>query len=427
MGALLLVALVGVVAVVASRIAVEEAVHDATAGTRGLADALAAPLVDERVRAGDSVAIEKLGRVLENRMRTGSITHIVVYDEGGRVLWSEDEDLRSQTVELTSDVRALFGTRDVLVEDPDRSPWSQHAESEQIKVYAGALDADGAPFVLEAHHPSAPIDDDRAFILQSLVPIILGTLLLFLLGTLPLAIGLARRVDRAAASRSALLGQSLEALQADRHRLAQRLHDGVVQDLSAAGYTLAVLAEPGPGSDPLPQSVQETVRRLRDLMRDDIAQLRTLVTDLFPDELEDGNLIAAIKAVQSRSGERFGLDVRLEELAGLDDLDETTSALVFRVVREGLANVGRHAGAVTATVSVRRVGESDGELVVVAVADDGAGLSDSALRSVRDGHVGLRLLARQVESRGGHLHLSDAEGGGAVLTATIPVPSSRVV
>jgi len=422
LSAAVLVVIGAVTAAFASRLAVDEEVHEARDQTRAMADRIASPLVDKAVRHGDPDALALLDRVLENRMRDGSVTHIVVYTENGLVLWSDNEGIRRQRVRLEDDVAALLGTRNVAIHEPgerDQHPWSEPGDEDLIEVYAGARDVDGTPFVFEAYMSPDVIADNRADLFRALLPIVLCMILLFMVATLPLAIDLARRVDRAAASRSTLLRASLGALQDERRRVAQILHDGVIQDLAAVGYTLSTLDDRDTGSAAVQDRTRETTGRIQELIRDDLHQLRSLVGDLFPSDLEGGDLTAALGAVRSRSSQRYGLDVTLD-LQGLEGLDDATSGAVYRVVREAVSNVGNHARASTAVVSVHRT--VDG--VAVTVADDGVGLSEAETIAEGDEireHVGLRLLSRQLEERGGWGRLADGPDGGAVLTAWIPV------
>lgn len=405
-----------VLTVVGARLVVDEAMVDAEQSTRSMADVLASPLVDDALRDGDPEAIEQVGQVLDHRMRDGSVTHIVVYDRDGQVLWSDNEAILGRRVVLDRDVQALFGTEDSLVEaQGEVHPWSEPGDASLIQTYVGAYDSNGEPFVFETYVPPQRIDRDRHALLTTLLPYVAAAIAVFLLATLPLAIGLARRVDRDAERRSALLADSVQALNDDRQRVAQYLHDGVIQDLSAAGYTLTLLATSEPGACGPDDRTRETAERLVALLQDDVRQLRTLVGDLFPHDLVDGNLTSALAAIRDRSRERFGLDVQLHA-DGVDDLDETTSSLVFQVVREGIANVGRHARASTACVAVGRSVED----IVVSVTDDGVGPGTTPVDD-EGNHFGLRLLSRQVAGYGGRLELSGAPGGGAVLTATIPV------
>jgi len=90
-----------------------------------------------------------------------------------------------------------------------------------------------------------------------------------------------------------------------------------------------------------------------------------------------------------------------------------TARLAYRVVREGLRNIVKHAQATAGKVEVRR--ESD--LIAVSVSDNGRGVHDA---QVAEGHLGLRLLEDTVRDLGGQMTLQSSPYGGAVLEASFP-------
>jgi signal transduction histidine kinase len=86
---------------------------------------------------------------------------------------------------------------------------------------------------------------------------------------------------------------------------------------------------------------------------------------------------------------------------------------VVAVVREGLTNVARHAGAGSVTVTVA-VADSH---LSVRVADDGRGIPPGGRRS------GLANLRTRAERHGGALDLRE-EGGTTTLCWTVPLPAA---
>jgi signal transduction histidine kinase len=97
-------------------------------------------------------------------------------------------------------------------------------------------------------------------------------------------------------------------------------------------------------------------------------------------------------------------------------LDPDIARIAYRVTREGLRNVVKHAGASTARVTIR---PGEGRRVDVRVSDDGQGLPPGP--SDGDRHMGLDLLAATVREAGGDLVVETAPGGGVVLAASLPV------
>ena len=60
---------------------------------RAVARTIVAPLADDEFHAKDPAALARMGQVMENRSRDGSISHIKVWADAGnghgRVLWSD--------------------------------------------------------------------------------------------------------------------------------------------------------------------------------------------------------------------------------------------------------------------------------------------------------------------------------------------------
>ena len=420
---LVMLAIIGIGTTMVSRmLAVDSTLDDARARARSMTHLVVAPLVNLELRSGDQAARARLGRVLEDRLDDGSVIHVWIYDPQGQVLWSDDASYISQRVELAPDVQQLFGTSLDLTAEPGKlepHPWSEPADADLIQSYVGARDADGQPFVLEADLSPADIDEQSARFTRALLPVALGAMLLFVLATFPLSLSLAKRVDRAASQRSALLSRSLAAWHEERRRMAQVLHDGVIQDLSAASYALPMVIDRLPAADTADLAARDAADRIGGLLEEDLRELRSIVHDLFPDELSGtGGLAAALETLRSRTAGRNGLNVLL---AVDPDIDVPTSSagLAYRVVREGLNNIARHAHAGAARVVVSQADDA----VVVTVADDGVGLS--AGDGGGEGHMGLRLLEAQLADVGGRLDLRDGPDRGAVLTAWVPAELPR--
>jgi signal transduction histidine kinase len=96
-------------------------------------------------------------------------------------------------------------------------------------------------------------------------------------------------------------------------------------------------------------------------------------------------------------------------------VSEAVQALVFRVAREALRNVDRHARATRATV---HLSYSDATLAV-SVRDDGVGLLSPDVFE-RRGHLGLRTIRQRIADQGGKFFVEQATPHGVVVEAVIP-------
>ena len=183
-------------------------------------------------------------------------------------------------------------------------------------------------------------------------PLTLGSLLVLVAAVVPLSLTLARRIDRANAGRREILRRSLRSWQRERERLAQSLHDDVIQDLSAMGYALPR----GAGGTP-----RRPARRSRagdgraDDRRADPQRPGPARRAHRPRPVRAArtpSLDAALHALAQRHRERgLGVDLTTDPDLGVG---KAAGTLVYRIVREGLHNVAKHADATAVTVRVAR-------------------------------------------------------------------------
>jgi two-component system NarL family sensor kinase len=213
---------------------------------------------------------------------------------------------------------------------------------------------------------------------------------------IPIALSLARRIKRHENDRSRLLERALSVSDRERVRFAADLHDGPIQDLAGISYALGAVA---------PTVVERhapLMARVQDALQRSIESLRSLMTDLYPPDLRSGNLDQTIVTLTDRLRDE-GIEVQLD-LAEVPTLSEEGAATLYRVARESLANVQKHAQASTVRISLdvlQGLHGTDQPWVRLAVADDGVGVDPAKMDRRAEGHLGLRLLVDRVESLGG--------------------------
>lgn len=399
------------VVLVSQHVAEEEARRDAASRAAGIAHGVAAPFVNERVRAGNPRALAHLTRVLDARIAEGGVTHVVLWGTDGRILWADTDALIGQRGSPSSGAVEALRTMGSVVHLPDEREEAAeeiaYGERGELEVYVGIRDADDVPLVFEAYLPPDRIAVDRAAVMPQLLTVGLGSLLLFQLALVPIAWLLVRRVDDAQRARHRMLTQAAAAWGHQRRSLAQDLHDGVIQDLAAIGYGLSAIAdrvseEPGLG---------DVTTRLRGAVRHAEEALRTMVLDLIPPDLGGDGLANAVEDLAQRP-RAAGLDVTIDVPDHLPS-SETTLRLAYQVVREGLRNVDKHATASRVTVRVR----VEGAGLLVEVIDDGTGPPDGGAVPGQ----GLALLGSALADAGGWLRLEPTEGGRTALRAGVPL------
>jgi signal transduction histidine kinase len=193
----------------------------------------------------------------------------------------------------------------------------------------------------------------------------------------------------------------IEAGQRERQRLERNLHDGAQQRLVAVSLELAVLRERLSEDADASGRVDEMKREVA-LSLD---ELRDLARGLHPAVLSGHGLAVALDSLAARAPVPVRLSMDLPRR-----LPDAVEVAAYYVVSESIANVGKHAGAASATIDVR---ELDGRLIVEII-DDGGGGADTEAGS------GLRGLADRVEALNGRLRVWSPVGGGTRVRAEIP-------
>jgi signal transduction histidine kinase len=400
---------------VGSRIAEDQALSEARNVARLLAQRVAAPLVTEAYRQGDPRAKRRLESAMRERIRDGSIVHIKLWNPDGTVLWSDESSMIGRAYPIDEEDRKLFGTTDATADVSTldkKENVNEQSSGELLEVYAGARDDTGRPIMFEAYLPLDTLHRQEVAIITGVLPVGIGGLLLFAIVVLPMAIRLSRRVERHEAERSKMMRHALVASELERRRIAQELHDGVIQDLAGITFALPTVTASLP-DDEDGNEARETVDSVTDLVQKDATALRSMLVELYPPDLGGKGFAMAVRDIArtaSEQGVAVKVDVDPDLVVPLD-----VATLAYRVIREGLRNVVKHARATAAEVRMR---VESGRLDVV-VADDGEGV-DPATTAER-GHLGLQLLRDTVSDLGGTLRLGANEPRGAVLNVSIPM------
>ena len=229
-------------------------------------------------------------------------------------------------------------------------------------------------------------------------------------GTFAGAHGAARDIGEVDRLEADLRRQAAElAASEERAHLARELHDSVTQALFSMTLqvrSLELLLDRDPGR------VAGKLAELRELQRDALAEVRALIFELRPGNVEEHGLVQALRTHAAGLSERIGLPIDVTGDLGARPAPEIEDAL-YRIAQEGLHNVIKHASAHHATVEIAR--GADG--VLIRVTDDGRGFDPEA---VPDGHLGLTGMHARAQRLGGRFSVSSQPGRGTVVEAVVP-------
>jgi len=205
----------------------------------------------------------------------------------------------------------------------------------------------------------------------------------------------------------------VEAGEAERSRLAQEIHDGPAQALTNAIFQVEYIDRV---MDQDVRVAHTEMRFLRDLLRRELGDMRSFITQLRPPLLEqlglDGAIADTVDTMKTLTG--LPIDVALE--APSDRLAEAEQTVVLRIVQEALQNVRKHAAASRMTVSSRMAGTD----WVLEVRDDGRGFDAGAVAARGRRNFGLQFMRERAELIGARFEVRSRPAGGTVVVLSIP-------
>jgi signal transduction histidine kinase len=218
---------------------------------------------------------------------------------------------------------------------------------------------------------------------------------------------LAQRVESLARSRADLVA----AADAERRRIERDLHDGAQQRLVSLAMNLGMARE---RLTDTPEALRRAIADAHDEAVLALSELREFIRGLHPAVLNDRGLDAALSGLAARAPLPVRLRVDVPRPAS-----PSVEAVAYFIVSEALTNVAKHAQATQAEVRVAR----DGDVLRIAVTDDGSG---GAVPAEGDGAAagsGLRGLAQRAAAVDGTLTIDSPPGGPTVIAAELPCES----
>jgi signal transduction histidine kinase len=193
----------------------------------------------------------------------------------------------------------------------------------------------------------------------------------------------------------------------ERNRVALELHDVVSQKLfslvlaAEAAATMLVRDREAAGAQ---------IARTGELAREALDELRALILELRPADLERDGLDGALRKHVEVLRQIHRVEIDLDLAAGVSAGDGGRDGEILRIAQEAIQNALRHAGA--GRVSVRLAAGNGG--LVLEVADDGVGFdpADPELRSKR---LGLTSMEERAERLRGRLEIRSAPARGTTV------------
>jgi ligand-binding sensor domain-containing protein/signal transduction histidine kinase len=199
---------------------------------------------------------------------------------------------------------------------------------------------------------------------------------------------------------------------AERTRIAQDLHDTLLQGFLSASMQLHV------ANDQIPEEwpAKPIVTRVLELMGNVINDGRNAVRGLRSSNAESDALEQALSRIPQEFVLQQSTDFRVIVEGQPRPLHPIIRDEVYRIGREALANAFRHSRASGIEVLVEY---GDSQLRIL-VRDNGCGIDQEVLRSGRDGHWGLSGIRERAERIGAKIKVWSRPAGGTEVELSVP-------
>jgi two-component system sensor histidine kinase UhpB len=211
-------------------------------------------------------------------------------------------------------------------------------------------------------------------------------------------------IDRLEHERQASATASFDASESERLRIARELHDQTSQDLTALVMAIdRARRNAGPAH-------RDELLGTRRLAVEILAGVRTIISELRPDPLEELGLVGALHSLCDRASHHAGIPVTRAFADDLPPLGAGAQVAVYRIAQEALTNAIRHAEATTITTRLSWVHDT----IELTIHDDGNGHVTG-----REG-IGLRGMRERALTIDAELAVEGSEGRGTTVRLRVP-------
>ena len=209
------------------------------------------------------------------------------------------------------------------------------------------------------------------------------------------------------------LAQHLQTVREEEsRRLSVWLHDEVGQILTRARMDVMLLeAVPGNAGG----EAASTLSSLKRTLDETVGMIQNICMDLRPAMLDDFGLVATLEWYIHESEKRLKIPIQFEVDHVPETLDDEISVAIYRMTRECLTNIARHAHATE--VGIRFFG--DGHWLSLVVRDNGCGMKPGVVESPTS--FGLSQLRERASTLGGFAQIESKPGQGTTVRIALPV------
>jgi PAS domain S-box-containing protein len=205
-----------------------------------------------------------------------------------------------------------------------------------------------------------------------------------------------------------------QAIEVERLRIAQEIHDGVAQSLAGLRFKSAQWHHQTDAAFP---EMRAALQEVQSVLFAAVEDLRRVIFALRPVDLEALGFFPALTQFVDNFGSQNRMMAQLDISGVQVSLPAAYELPLFRMVQEGLNNIRQHASADALWVCVR---VETGGSVSLSLRDNGCGFDPRLIANTHSRCFGLRQMRERIIALGGSLDIHSANGQGTELMIHLP-------
>jgi two-component system sensor histidine kinase/response regulator len=205
----------------------------------------------------------------------------------------------------------------------------------------------------------------------------------------------------------------MDAEEQERRRLGRDLHDQTGSNLTAMMLSLEILRGKLPADS---GELAALISDIESVLRETMAQLRDVLTDLRPPALDELGLLAALRHHLQRLSTHADLRFQIEGSEPSPRLAPEVEIALFRIAQEAINNAIKHAQATCITVGIK----PEAAQVILSISDNGKGFSPDEKPASGAG-LGMTTMYERAEAIGATLAIRSPENQGTLIAVRVPL------
>ena len=217
-----------------------------------------------------------------------------------------------------------------------------------------------------------------------------------------------RLIDELTRSRANLMRVEREAGRlTERQRLARDIHDTLAQHFTSIIMHLAATKYSNP------ESLQSEVRQAEEAARQGLAEIRRIVWDMQPEQIEKASLVEAVEELAARWSAENNVLVKMNVTGTPRSIPSSAETALLRISQEAMHNISKYAQAKNVNITFSFMED----MFAMDIADDGLGFEPSKIKN----GFGMKTMRDRAEELSGTLTIESERGVGTAIAVSIPI------